>query len=382
MRCTSSSTPRRSASSPSSRSDARARAALALAALSIVGAGCGQDAIAVGQATATADYHRGELLAAIDRFVAAGRSAASFGVLAAEVEALRPGMDESVAEEAERRMIVLALDPVEVLADRPLPEQVAALATTVWPFALKPGLDDALPTGALAQRVLALSVQDGETPDVYLIRLCGDVLAAECKFAVPELQGAIVRARAVERFTERARLAVQGCAPCVGEKTWTEAVTRWEALDRGVAATADNDEALARPARWPMAGPGAVDWPAGIPLVIIEDDGDAVLDGVVLAPGERIAAFRRARTGGPLGVHLPAAARADQLEAMLADAARAGYREIVLQVRDTTYPWAVRGYRFAAAKKRRPGSPWRPTDTVQVVLRAVDAERPAGAARL
>jgi hypothetical protein len=361
MRCTSSSTPRRSASSPSSRSDARARAALALAALSIVGVGCGQDAIAVGQATATADYHRGELLAAIDRFVAAGRSAAGFGVLAAEVEALRPGMDESVAEEAERRMIVLALDPVEVLADRPLSEQVAALATTVWPFALKPGLDDALPTGALAQRVLALSVQDGETPDVYLIRLCGDVLAAECKFAVPELQG---------------------CAPCVGEKTWTEAVTRWEALDRGVAATADNDEALARPARWPMAGPGAVDWPAGIPLVIIEDDGDAVLDGVVLAPGERIAAFRRARTGGPLGVHLPAAARADQLEAMLADAARAGYREIVLQVRDTTYPWAVRGYRFAAAKKRRPGSPWRPTDTVQVVLRAVDAERPAGAARL
>jgi hypothetical protein len=355
--------------------------ALALA-IAACAAGCGQDAIAVGQATATADYHRGELLAAIDRFVAGGRSAAGFGVLASEVAALRPGMDESVAEEAERRMIVLALDPVEVLADRPLPEQVAALATTVWPFALEPSLADALPTGAAAERALALAVRDGETPADYLVRLCGDALAAECKFAVPELQGAIVRARAVERFTERARLAVQGCAPCAGEKTWPDAVARWETLDRAVAATADTDEQLAKPARWPMAGPGAVPWPAAAPLVVIEDDGDAVLDGVVLSPTERIAAFERVRNGGPLGMHLPAAARVDQLEGVLADAARAGYREVVLQVRETAYPWTVRGYRFAAARKRRPGSPWRDSDTVQVVLRAVDAERPAGPARL
>jgi hypothetical protein len=303
-------------------------------------------------------------------------------VLAAEVEALRPGMDESVAQETERRLLVLALDPVEVVADRPLAEQVNALALTVWPLALRPPLDDPPPTGLLAQRTLALAVRDGETPDSYLTRLCGDVLAAQCKFAVPEMQGAIVRALAVRRFNERTRLAIQGCATCASEVTWINAIVRWEGLDSVATASADHDLRQARPERWPMAGPAAIPWPADLPLVEIEDDGDAVFDGAVLSPAERVAVLRRLRDGSDLGVHMPAAARADQFEGVLADAARAGYRAVILQVRETEYPWTIRGYRFAAARRRRPGSPWRPADTVQVVLRAVDAERPTGAARL
>ena len=58
------------------------------------------------------DYNHGKLIAAIDTFIAAKRTAAAYAELAQKVIALRPGMDATVAEEAELRMIVLALDPM------------------------------------------------------------------------------------------------------------------------------------------------------------------------------------------------------------------------------------------------------------------------------
>src|SRR5688572_6933955 len=190
-------------------------------------------------------------------------------------------------------MQVLALDPVEVLTDRPLAEQVSALALTVWPFALQQSLGDDLPTGVLATRAAELDVRDGESPDSYLIRLCGSALAVDCKLAVPELQGAIVRARAVQRLTVRARTAVQACAVCAGEPSWAQAVARWEALDRVATASVDSDEQRAHPRGWPVAGAASVEWPE-IPVLTVEADGDVVLGGVVLSTRERVGAMRRA----------------------------------------------------------------------------------------
>ena len=353
-----------------------------IAAAIVTLAGCGQDTISVGASTSVRDYNRGELMAAIDRFVAAGRSAMAFGILASEVAALRRGMDENIAQEAERRMLVLALDPVEVVADRPLEEQVSALSTTMWPFALRAPISDPAPTGLLAEREQALKVRPGEGPDEYLIRLCGDVLAAECKYAVPEQQGAIVRAFAVAKLTERVRTAVQACATCGKENTWRKAVNRWEALDRVATNTADDDEQRARPERWPTAGPGSIEWPTDVPLLIVEHDGDAVLDRVVLSPAERVKALARARRGDALGVHIGPATRADQVAAVVRDAASAGYREVVLQAREGVYPWKLRGYRIQPERGRGRRTPWRPIDTLQVVLRAVDAAGPSQPARL
>ena len=66
---------------------------------------CGQDVVKVS-ATPGADYNRGAMLVAIDRFVAAGKSAPAFAALAAEVAKLRSGMDDTVAEETERKLLV------------------------------------------------------------------------------------------------------------------------------------------------------------------------------------------------------------------------------------------------------------------------------------
>ena len=47
--------------------------------------------------------------------------------------------------------------------------------------------------------------------------------------------------------------------------------------------------------------------------------------------------------------------------------------ELVIAARDPAYPWTLRGYRIAAAGAGRRVS-IRRTDTVQVLLRAIDAD--------
>src|SRR4051812_25106525 len=103
-----------------------------LAIVSIVAA-CGQDKIDVAPGKSVEDYNHAALLAAVDKFVAAGRTPDAYAELAQAVATLRPGMDRAVAEEAELKMMVLALGPIRSVQAKPLGEQVDALALTVWP---------------------------------------------------------------------------------------------------------------------------------------------------------------------------------------------------------------------------------------------------------
>ena len=60
--------------------------------------------------------------------------------------------------------------------------------------------------------------------------------------------------------------------------------------------------------------------------------------------------------------------------AVVAAAARAGYRTVALQVRGKTYPYALGEYRIAAARGGRGESvDIRDVDTVQILVRALDA---------
>ena len=57
------------------------------------------------------------------------------------VLALRPAMDHAVGEEAELKLVVLALGPIQSVAGKPIPEQVEALALTVWPTLLATAIE-------------------------------------------------------------------------------------------------------------------------------------------------------------------------------------------------------------------------------------------------
>ena len=86
------------------------------------------------------EYNRKALTAAVDEYVANGRTTQAFGELAQTVLKLRPGMDRTVAEEAELKLVVLALAPVKSVQAKTMAEQVDALALTVWPTLLSPVL--------------------------------------------------------------------------------------------------------------------------------------------------------------------------------------------------------------------------------------------------
>ena len=154
--------------------------ALALIVATVTATACGQDVVKVS-ATPGADYNRGAMLAAIDRFVAAGKTPTAFATLAAEVAKLRPGMDDTVAEETERKVLVMALAPVLATENKSLGARTEILASTVWPFGLAPALAADSPDGRHDDHSAQLAPHPAETTSAYLQRVCEGELAVECR---------------------------------------------------------------------------------------------------------------------------------------------------------------------------------------------------------
>src|SRR5689334_2941852 len=115
------------------------RLSVVLAVASVLG-GCGEDRIEV-HPTASTDYNEKALAEAVDQFVTAGRTPEAYADLAKAVLSLRPGMDRTVAGEAELKLVVLALGPIRSVQAKSNVEQIDALALTVWPTLLTPAIE-------------------------------------------------------------------------------------------------------------------------------------------------------------------------------------------------------------------------------------------------
>jgi hypothetical protein len=336
-------------------------------------AGCAKDEIDVH--SPGADYNRHGLLAAIDRFNAAGRTPDAYGHFYAEIQQLRSGMDETVADEAELQLIVLALSPIEQVRGLPPSTRAQKLATTVWSVAMSSPV--AAPDPALGPGDPGTPARDGEKPEEYVQRLCGGTLAIECMFVVPESQPLFVEAVAARRMARRTKHAVEECEPCATDPGWAAAVTKWEAIELETHATASAALPKVSPDRWPTAGRAAADW-APAPSLDVADDGQWQLDGEPITPdakGTRLVPARQ--SSDVLDARIAPGVRADVLAALIDAAGAAGFHEVHVEARVPVYPWALRVYRFATgARGKKP--PWRAVDSVQVLLRSIDTRVEAG----
>jgi hypothetical protein len=336
-------------------------------------AACGQESISVS-ASPNADYNHKALVGSIDKFVAAGRTPEAYGQLATTVTTLRPGMDKTVAQEAERKLLVLALAPVKLVAAKAHRDRVAALALTVWPTLLAPPLEaDALLQTRDPKAALLLP-KPGEDPDQYIARLCGGPLAGDCKRIVPEDQAVIVEALAVRRATERVRNALSECLECAGENAdpgWHQAVLDWEQLDRAASEQVPQIERRADPDNWPIAGGAADDDPA-LPEAEISPRGEILVGGHTYGANQlRLDVLHELRgSGDAIALHLQPAATLADVRAMLVDARRAGCARVAVIAREGFYPWRRKAYWIAAGAGLRAGL--RPTDSLQLLLHAVD----------
>lgn len=348
-------------------------ASMRAAAVLVLVAACGREPIEVAHGR-TADYNHGALVAAVEAFVAAGRTPAAYAQLARRVADLRPGMDKSVAQEAELKLVVLALAPVQQLATKPMAEQEHQLALTVWPTLLAPPIEPDELLFVRDPNAPLLVPRPGEDPGQYLVRLCGGPLAADCKHVVPELQARIVDALAIRHATERARNAVEDCLTCSGpgaDPGWHAAVAGWEALDRAANADFAKVEARADPANWPISGTASDDDPQ-LPEAELAPSGALVVGGHSYGPNaERIDALRQLRgTLDVIALHIHPDTSLAQVRGLLEDARKAGCARIAVIAREPVYPWKRRAYWLAAGFGLRVDL--RPSDSLQLLLHALD----------
>ena len=342
----------------------------AWAACFLVAAACGQEKIEVHKTDST-DYNHGALLVAVDKFVAAGRTPDAYAELAQTAFQLRSGMDRTVAKETELKLMVLALTPVQSVHAKPMADQVDALALTVWPTLIAPIFEADDLMVKRDPKAVTLIPRAGETPRQYLIRLCGGPLASECKQVVPEMQGTVVNAIATRKATERVRNAVSDCVMCGSEPGWHEAVRTWEALDRMANGTVNDTGQRADPDNWPTAG-SAAEIDPGLPEAEIDEAGEVVIGGQHYTGTHRASALRDLRGGNPaIALHLRPDLSLAQVRSVLADARKAGATRVAVIVRGPQYPWDRKIYWIADGVGTRAGL--RPTDSLQLLLHAVDA---------
>lgn len=336
-------------------------------------AACQQDTIEVKPEPAD-DYNHAKLLAAVDGFIAAKRTAAAFETLAKTVAQLRPGMDASVAQEAERRIIVLALDPVQAYAKDPMPAQEDALGLTVWPTLLAPKIEADQLDQIRDPKAGDIPPKPGESAGDYLLRLCSGPLTTTCKHVVPEHQGAVVDADALRLATERARTAISECLECssaTADPGWMRAVSGWEDLDRAAADWSVEVEVEASPSNWPIAG-AASDEDPDLPEAELTLRGDVVVNGHSYGPNQlRIDVLKELRgTGDVIALHFHPEQTLAQVRAVLVDARKAGCQRVAVIAREPVYPYRRRAYWVADGSGLRANL--RSTDSLSLLLHAVD----------
>jgi hypothetical protein len=324
-----------------------------------------------------ADYNHSELQQAVDKFVTAGRTPEAYQQFAKTVLSLRGGMDHTVAREAELRLVVLALGPVTQVKKLTMPEQVEALALTVWPTLLQPTFEEDAVLIKRDPKAALLQPLADEDPRSYLQRLCGGVLAGECKQVVPELQGALVSALATRRAMERVRNAVAECQACAAEPGWHDAVRDWEELDRAQHGTLFEIERRGDPDNWPIAGNAAqdgakIDDPTALwREAEINAIGEVVINGQRYFGEQRIAALRELRGDSEtIALHLRPELTLAQVKGILADAKKAGATKVAVVARASEYPWERRIYWLSEAGSTRVGL--RPSDSLQLLLHTID----------
>lgn len=362
MLSTSSSILPRFASSRASRTDrphrapgrvARSAGPIAtLAAALALASACSKDDVGLrgGDEHAGGDFGQEALIEATRALSETPRSPEAYRSYVETIDALRPHFNQRVADAAELRLTVMAVEPLKAWFGKPGSEQMEALATTVWPVALR------------------VEPQDGESPEAYVRRICLEDLALECKHVVPERWPDVLAARVWRDLGDRAREAVQGCDQC-SDDSFAKVIDEYDRHEDAMLVAAARAKEEGHPASWPTAPAGGMPWSE--PLVLHAPPG-----GEIRVGGEPASADWRqqlaARRGDAdvLGLHLAPEATIDRLRELAGVAKQAGYREVAVVAREPDFPYERREYRLPADPRRvLAGTPLRPTDSVQLLVR-------------
>ena len=298
-----------------------------------------------------ADYELGTLIERMRDFEAAPESPDAFRRFATGLATLSVKFNEGVKAEAERKLLLAALRSLEPRAQLSHRQQFELLSTTVWPTALE------------------VEPKANETPDAFARRACAGELATTCKHVLPEYWPTILNAKVWQRLQDRVRSAVTTCRGCVDRDRLRSALDVYTKVDRELSRQLGQLSGDAVPTTWPTAGPRAQPWDA-LPTFSLRADRSAHLDDHQLARPWHSSLSAR-RSGQRLGLMMRRDSAISLVRDVIADARRAGYREVALVVRAHQFPYDKRRYTFSLVRGKR--APIRDSDTVQILVQVLDA---------
>lgn len=340
------------------------RRAVIWAACVALAAGCDQRQIELVPAQAdTNDHGFAALNEAVERLGEGAVTPERFRAFAVEVRGMRGAFNEDIATLAELYVAFRALAAERSVSELPREQRLERLALTVYPTAFR------------------VEPSDGESVRDYLLRLCALEAPLECKDVVPEGWPLVMGAKARRALKLRAGEALTECRQCPNREAYREQLDAYDAYTAEEDAHAAVHERRYRPRRWPMAGARGAAWTPGAAPVFRYLDGDATLDGEPLTGDIRIH-LRAARAGrDTLAVHLDPSDDMRRLQALADDARAAGYTRLAVLARAVEYPFELRAYPLELTGRARKADV-RPFDTVQLLVRSLDANADEGPRRL
>jgi len=238
--------------------------------------------------------------------------------------------------------------------DRPLDEQMAALALTVWPTALH------------------VAPRPGEAARAYLERACAGPLAAECKYVVPEYWPLVLTGRVWRRMKNRARDAYSDCRPCKQDPSYAALLEEYDLRESRMNRLVTAEKGRVGRDAWPEAGANGAA-PLGAPILdLVPDPPHFMGEPVEGNWRERVRASRRGNGRDKvLAVHLKPRSEVRVLRDVLRSALAAGYKTVALQARQREYPYLLREYHLALRGGGR-AVDVRDVDTIQYLVRTLD----------
>jgi hypothetical protein len=130
-------------------------------------------------------------------------------------------------------------------------------------------------------------------------------------------------------------------------------------------------ERRADPDNWPIAG-SAAELDSSLPEAELNETGEVVIGGQRYAASQRVSALRDLRgDSSTIALHLRLEMSLAQVRALLGDVRKSGATRVAVVARAPQYPWDRKVYWIADGTGTQTGL--RPTDSLQLLLHAVDA---------
>ncbi len=311
----------------------------------------------------SADFGRTALIEAIVKLSEAPTSPEAFQSFALRVDELMPLFNRDVKREAELRVCVLAIGPLQHQLDEPQSDQMQAFALTVWPS------------------VLQIATRESESVSDYIRRLCDNELEIECNNIVPEYWPHIINARVWRTLKSRINVAYARCHWCEQDPDFAGVLETSRKSHQKVELMAKDAQSVGRPSRWPVAGKHA-SAKSSVRSLAFRKHGWVTVQKEEPQGGDwRSALSSSYKEGDALGVQIAPGQTVETLLGVLADVGRAGYQKVLLAARKRSFPYESMEYELRPGADGFASLGVRKQDTIQVLVQALDYQASKSSAK-